>query len=202
MLDLKKLDKSLDEALSKETAETLREFLMNKRDKMKVDIKVPDGVSGEWRVYTEDGYKYLNKGNIIVMHNREDEIDTLQEFLKHAKGSVLITGLGLGVLVEILLPKDNIKDITVVENSEDVMKLVAPTYLNHPLASKLQIVVCDAYDYQPPEGKRYDAVWHDIWYEPDVRFRDEVQRLIDKYKDNSLYQNVWMKDIFLCNTFY
>lgn len=169
---------------------------------MKVDIKVPDGVSGEWRVYTEEGYKYLSKGDIIVMNNREDKIDTLQNFLKHAKGSILINGLGLGVLVEILLQREKVTDITVIENSEDVMKLVAPTYLNHPLSNKLQIIVCDAYDYQPPVNKIYNAVWHDIWYEPNIIYRDEVQKLIDKYKDCSLFQDVWMKEIFLCNTFY
>ena len=118
---------------------------------MEIDVDVPDGVSGEWEVKTfivpkEDvsqiismmkygrgvpsgTYKRLTRNNEVIMSNTPDEIRDCINFINNATGSVLVNGLGLGVLLKALLNKSDVTDITVIEKSEDVIKLVADTYL-------------------------------------------------------------------------
>ena len=110
---------------------------------MKIDIDVPDGQSGEWKIESfkvekndlsqmfsafrtgrfvpEGDYKRLTRGNVLVMSNTPDEINDFMHFVRKAKGSVLINGLGLGVLLKALLNKDEITEITVIEKSQDVI---------------------------------------------------------------------------------
>lgn len=150
-----------------------------------IKIDVPDGKSGNWEVKTfkvsdEDSkmmrirsvfnkgrgrlpagtYKKLNRGSVLVMSNTPDEIRDCLPFVHRARGSVLVNGLGLGVLLKLLLEKEEITDITVIEKSKDVIALVAPTYAHE---KRLTIINEDAFAYKPPKGKRYDCVWHDIW---------------------------------------
>lgn len=115
-----------------------------------IDIDVPDGTSGVWKVetytigdsprefinllthgrYVPPGtYKRLLRGHTCVMSNTPDEIRDFSRILYQSKGSILVNGLGLGVFLKALLAKDAVTDITVIEKSEDVIKLVAPTYL-------------------------------------------------------------------------
>lgn len=89
---------------------------------MRIDIDVPDGISGDWKVETfqvqekdisqmismmkygrgvpAGTYKALKRGGTIVMSNTPDEIRDFSRFVRYAKGSVLVNGLGLGVLLK------------------------------------------------------------------------------------------------------
>jgi 16S rRNA A1518/A1519 N6-dimethyltransferase RsmA/KsgA/DIM1 with predicted DNA glycosylase/AP lyase activity len=177
---------------------------------MKIDINVPDGISGEWEVKTFEvkerelsqiismvkygrgvpsgTYKKLMRGEICVMSNTPDEIRDFMSFVIHAKGSVLINGLGLGVLLQALLNKPEVCDITVIEKSEDVIKLVSPTYLTD---SRVTIINADAFEYKPPKNKRYDAVWHDIWDYISSGNLKEMETLHRKYGRRTNYQRSW-----------
>lgn len=179
---------------------------------MKIDVNVPDGVSGSWSVETftvgkeefsqvismfktgrgvpEGTYKRLMRNGEVVMSNTPDEISDCYTFLSRAKGSVLINGLGLGVLVKALIEKPEVTDITVIENSEDVLKLSGPTYEKDP---KVTIIHDDCFTWEPPKGKIYDAVWHDIW---DYICSDnlvEMKKLHKKYGRRSRYQESWCR---------
>lgn len=99
---------------------------------MQIDIEVPDGVSGEWSVESfvvpekslsealsmlkygrgvpAGKYKRLMRNGILVMSNTPDEILDFRRFVCRAKGSVLVNGLGLGVLLKALLNKPEITD--------------------------------------------------------------------------------------------
>jgi spermidine synthase len=85
---------------------------------------------------------------------------------------------------------DSIKSITIIEKSSDVIKLVAPTYLND---SRITIINGDAYTYQIPDWKKYDVIWHDIW--DDITFDNlkEMAILEEKYMTFADWQGCWSK---------
>ena len=180
---------------------------------MRTEIFVPDGKSGEWAVETfevtgnefsqfksmwEYGrgclqagtYKRLRRGKILVMSNTPDECDDFSHFVSKAQGSILLNGLGLGVVLQALINKEEVKEITVIENSEDVIKLSGPTYTKDP---KVTIIQADAFEYQPPKEKRYNAVWHDIWDSICSDNIEEMKKLHRKYGRKTDYQESWCR---------
>lgn len=179
---------------------------------MKIDIDVPDGISGNWKVETfevkEDDlsqtismfktgrgvppgtYKRLMRDGTCVMSNTPDEIRDFTRFVWRSKGSILVNGLGIGVFLKALLNKPDVTDVTVIEKSEDVIKLVAPTYL---VDSRVTIINADAFEYKPPKDKRYNAVWHDIWDYICGDNVDEMKKLHRKYGKKSDYQESWCR---------
>lgn len=174
---------------------------------------MPDGVSGEWQIETFEikqpelselmskiktgrgvppgKYKVLRRGSVTVMSNTPDEIQDFRHFVSNATGSVLVNGLGLGVLLNALLQKPNITEITVVEKSADVIKLVGETYLKD---NRVTIINADAFEFVPPKGKRYNAVWHDIWDYICADNLPEMARLHRKYAKRADYQQSWCKE--------
>lgn len=182
---------------------------------MQVEIKVPDGQSGDWKVETfvvsEEAarfaslraaintgrgglpagtYRKLTRNGTIIMSNTPDEINDNRMFVYNAKGHVLINGLGLGVVLEMLLKKDKVEKITIIENSEDVINLVGPTYKDNP---KVNIIHADAFEYKPPKGEKYDAVWHDIWDYICGDNVEEMKKLHRKYGRRTKWQASWCR---------
>ena len=179
---------------------------------MKVEITVPDGTSGNWSVESfsveendlsqmisifksgrgvpQGNYKRLMRNKILVMSNTPDEISDFLYFYGHAKGKILINGLGLGVTVKALLNKPKVTQIIVIEKSEDVIKLCGPTYQND---DRVTIIHGDAFDYKPPKNERYDAVWHDIWDNITSDNLPEMIKLHRKYGRRTTYQESWCR---------
>jgi 16S rRNA A1518/A1519 N6-dimethyltransferase RsmA/KsgA/DIM1 with predicted DNA glycosylase/AP lyase activity len=184
---------------------------------MRINIDVPDGISGEWEVKSftvseeeskfarmkaafhggrgslpPGNYKKLTRNGELIMSNTPDEIDDFLDFVYEARGSVLVNGLGLGVLLKALLNKPQITEVIVIEKSQDVINLVAPTYL---VDKRVKIVCADAFEYKPEKGKRFNAVWHDIW---DAICSDNLQEMTilhRKYGRITDYQASWGKDM-------
>ena len=180
---------------------------------MKIEVDVPDGISGEWEIKTVEKkhdplgdimeayhnagryvppgtYKKLICEGATVMSNTPDEINDFRFFLQWAEGSILINGLGLGVLLKGLAEKEELTDITVIELSLDVVKLVGSTFANNP---KIEIIQGDAFEWQPPKGKRYTCVWHDIWNTICSDNIEEMKKLHRKYGRKAGYQGSWCR---------
>jgi hypothetical protein len=179
---------------------------------MKIEVSVPNGVSGNWSVSSfvvEKGdlsqsismmkygrgvpagtYKRLMRGGEVIMSNTPDEISDFLHFYYKANGSILINGLGLGVLVKALIDKSEVTDITIIENSQDVLNLSGPTYKKEP---KVTIIHADCFTWEPPKGKVYDAVWHDIWNNICADNLEEMKKLHRKYGRRARYQESWCR---------
>lgn len=182
---------------------------------MKIDIDIPDGVSGDWQIKTFSiskadydfsklraafkggrgiipigDYKELRRAGTIVMSNTPDEIRDFSSFVHGASGRILVNGLGLGVLLKALLLKDDITEVTVIEKSKDVIKLVADSIKD----KRVTIINADAFEYKPPKGKQYDCVWHDIWDYITSDNLPEMHKLHRKYGRRSNYQKSWCRD--------
>lgn len=180
---------------------------------MKIDIDVPNGESGKWSVkeftvsnndstifsfknsgrYVPPGtYKSLNNNFGVMMSNTPDEIRDHLPFIRNATGHVLINGLGLGMCIKAIVDRPEVTKITVIEKSEDVIKLVAPTYLKY---DKVEIICADAFTYEPPKGVRYGAVWHDIWQDICTDNLEQMKKLHRKYGRKTDWQGSWSKSL-------
>lgn len=201
-------------------ATTFSERINKQQEVYKVDV--PVGVSGEWeverRVVTEDEaklgamraafsmgagrgrhvpagtYTGLKRNGYLVMSDTPDEIRDFMEFVRMAEGNVLINGLGLGVVTNAVLLKDDVEHVTVVESSEDVISLVAEHWLaKHP--ERLTVIAADAMEYKPPKGERYNAVWHDIWDDICSDNLPAMKTLHRKYGRRSDWQGSWCRGL-------
>lgn len=179
-------------------------------------MPIPEGRSGAWSVQhfevTEDAarldniraafrpggrgirpgkYTRLMRGGRVIMSDTPAEIRDHSFFVYHARGSVLINGLGLGYCASKVLERDAVTDVTVIEASEDVIALVAP-HIAHP---KLTVIHADAFAWQPPKGKRYNAVWHDIWDDICVDNLPEMHKLHRRYGRRADWQGSWAREL-------
>jgi Spermidine synthase len=175
-------------------------------------VTVPEGNAGPWRVerFTVEanspGMLYLSlKGRGIapgtytrLLHDRRGvvmsdtpaEMRDHQQFVWKAKGHCLINGLGIGMCVAAILQKPEVEKITVVEIDAHIVSLVGPHYASDP---RVEIVNADAFEYRPPKGVRYGAVWHDIWDSICADNLPEMHRLHRKYGRRADWQGSWCR---------
>jgi len=144
------------------------------------------------RVIYPGRYKYLKINGTTVMSNTHAEISDHSYFVYNAKGSVLVNGLGLGVVLCDLLNKPDVIEVTVIEKEEDVIRLVSPFFKDE---KRLTIIHADALTWKLPKGKRYDCVWHDIW--PSICGDNLVgmKLLHRRYGRRTRYQESWCRSI-------
>jgi hypothetical protein len=185
---------------------------------MEIQVDVPDNQSGAWSVQTftiseeaarfenmrmsftpgmasrslEPGtYKRLCRNGHVVMSNTRSEINDHRHFIRLAKGSILINGLGLGVCLKAILEKPEVESVTVIEKSEDVINLVAPTFIDD---KRVTIIHADALEWKPPKSVRYDCVWHDIWDNICLDNLLTMGTLHRKYGRRCEWQDSWCRD--------
>ncbi len=183
---------------------------------MQIKSKVPAGVRGPWcvekfTVSAEDEkgermramfsassggrfvpageYTRLMRGMSVIMSDTPDEIRDFDYFVRQATGTVLINGLGLGLVVQAMLEKPTITEITVIEIDNQVIKLVLP----HLADPRLTVYEANALDWKPPKGKRWNYVWHDIWDGICSDNLPEMARLHRKYARRCDHQASWCK---------
>ena len=101
----------------------------------------------------------------VVMEDTPIELKSHLDFMMRAYGRVLVTGLGLGCVVRGLLVNPNVEHITVLENSSDVLALVAE---HMPKDERLSIVHADALEWtRKGNMSGFDLAYHDIWADRD-----------------------------------
>jgi hypothetical protein len=152
-------------------------------------------VSGSRRFVPAGSYKGLKRNNNIIMSNTPDEVRDCFGFFREAKGKVLINGLGLGIALKAILNKvdDNgnpmVTKVTVIEKSEDVTKLVAPSFEND---KRVTIINDDALTYKP--SGNFDVAWHDIWDDVCADNLKEMHKLHRKYGRKTQWQGSWCRE--------
>lgn len=167
----------------------------------KYKVNVPEGRSGAWRVErfvlagTKDMYTRLIKNgdgswNETVMSDTPIECNDLRYLFDFATGRVLLNGLGLGVDLRGVLAIPSVTNVDVVEISEDVIKLVWPTYSSDQRA---HLHRGDALTVSWPIGVRWDVVWHDIWHDLRSDHVEQMELLRRKYHDRCNWQDSWCR---------
>lgn len=132
-----------------------------------------------------------HKSRGVVMSDTTAEQRDHSSFAWAARGHVLINGLGIGMCLAAALRKDIVTKATVVEIDQDVIDLVGPSYTD----PRVEIIHCSAFDYVPPKGVRYGAVWHDIWDEITSDNLPEMHKLHRKYGRKADWQGSWARDL-------
>ena len=184
---------------------------------MNIEVNVPNGKQNKWEVstfkvseadasffnmraaYQPGGrmirlgeYKQLTRNGKVVMSNTQAEIRDHLFFIFRAKkgGNILINGLGLGVALSAILESKEVKTVTIIEKSEDVIKLVGPSFSHD---DRVKIICADAYIWKPPKGVKYDVVWHDIWDYISSDNLPEMTKLHRKYGKRAKWQGSWCR---------
>ena len=112
----------------------------------------------EFPAVLEDGNEWMTLTPV--------DLDTCEEAIERAHGKVVTFGLGLGYYAYMVSEKTDVDSITVVEKSEDVIKLFK-TYIlpqfSHP--EKVKIVNDDAFLYaeHTMPGEKFDVAFVDTW---------------------------------------
>ena len=131
------------------------------------DIVIKEGTSnnvsivddnGTWRLYG-DGVQFMQ---LVTKSNRE--IKELYSSFDLAYGDVLITGLGFGIIALWVANKPEVKSVTVIENSQDVIDLFLA---NNKLPNNVKIILDDADTYTT--DKHYDCLLLDHFKDGQVR---------------------------------
>lgn len=112
----------------------------------------------EFPAVLEDGNEWMTLTPV--------DLDTCEEAIERAHGKVVTFGLGLGYYAYMTSCKENVKSVTVVEKSEDVIKLfntyILPQF-SHP--DKVKIVNEDAFLYaeHTMPDEKFDVAFVDTW---------------------------------------
>lgn len=126
-------------------------------------------------------HKLLDEDNGTWMTDYPIEQIQHAEELKPLRGRVLVGGLGLGLTPTVLSGRRKVREVTVVERSPDVVRLVAPYLRRGKLTCKLEVVTADLFDYLKacPDG-RHDSAFYDVWQsDGEGTFHGVVQPLRD-----------------------
>lgn len=138
------------------------------------DVKVnPDDY---YREYTSLGYFKTKFPYLIILNNNRvymsitpHEINTMKACIKEAKGKVVVFGLGLGYYPYMIAQKEEVTDITVIENDKNVIDLfyheIFPFFGNS--RKKIHLIEGDAFNYAKREmGKQdFDYGFVDLWHD-------------------------------------
>lgn len=149
---------------------------------------IPEGSAGLWNikklhlthyvmtihrekraVLPEGDYTYLRRlteGTMlreppgeIVMEDTPYELRTHLNFVMRAYGRVLVSGLGLGCVIRGLLANPGVEHITCLENSKEVITMVAP----YMPTERLTIIEANALEWTAKNKQPFDFAWHDLW---------------------------------------
>ena len=187
-------------------------------------VDVPEGVSGSWFVerftVTESATKLQNLQDAVhgygsrwvrpgvytrlvhgsrvtgttVMSDTPAEIADHLHFIRRATGTVLLHGLGLGVVLQGCLEGGNVEHVTVVEKSPDVIALVAPHYQKR-YGRRFELIEGDAFAWKPPRGRRWTCAWHDIWTSINPDNLPQMHRLHRRFGRRVEWQGSWSRSL-------
>lgn len=186
----------------------------------KFRVDVPEGKSGNWavsrfevnqtdvdffnlrsainprsaeRTICAGTYTKLTNNDYLVMSDTPSEIRDHLPMITNGHGRILLAGLGLGVILSALCQKDEVKSVTIVENSEDVVKLVGEHW-KAKYGDKMEIILDDIFDWQPKRGSKWDYAWFDIWNDICSDNLKEMSMLQKKFAKRARIKGFWGKD--------
>jgi len=165
----------------------VKQFHVSEEDARWSQVRNAVNGHGERAVSAGDYWMLTERGE-IYMSNTPAEVMDHWPFIRVAKGSVLIAGLGLGMVIKALLDKESVTRIVVVEKSEEVINLVGWAYEKDP---RVEIVKSDIFDYKPKE--HFDYAWFDIWPYITGDNYPEMKRLHRKFARHATVKDSWCR---------
>lgn len=136
-------------------------------------------------------YAQLFVGNQLMMSDTQMERDTNRDFVRQARGNVLIAGLGVGMILVPILKKANVGTVLVVEKHQDVIDLVSPSFKEAIEDDRLVILREDIFTMELEKSWSFDTIYFDIWPNITTRNLKEMAVLHKRFRP-SLARNGWM----------
>lgn len=136
---------------------------------------------------------HLGDGMDIVMEDSRQELRKHLPIWLNAKGSVLVTGLGLGCVVRGLLASRDVDHVTVVEIDKQVLRVVGHEFKTN---KRVELIHGDALMVNL-RGRKFDFAWHDLWTDGDQHLQILHARLIVKFSKICRAQGAWMLPRFV-----
>ena len=151
--------------------------------------------------FTEDfSFPAVLEGGNEWMTLTPVDLDTCEEAIEKAHGRVVTFGLGLGYYAYMCQRKPDVESITVIEKSEDVIRLfkkyILP-YFENP--EKLKIVAADAVEYakEVMPSENYDYAFVDVWRDAsDGAPIYEKMKPLEKYCQNTEF-DYWIENFLI-----
>lgn len=144
--------------------------------------------------------KYLRLEQIstgyVVMSNTPMECNTNKIAYEMAHGSVLMAGLGMGMILEAVLSKPEVTKVKVIEIDENIIDYVGGYFKDDP---RVEIIHGDILKYKPAENEFYNYIWLDIWDDINPINELDFQILNQRFKDHCHKMNLWSMDLLGCD---
>ncbi len=143
------------------------------------------------------------------------DMDTSKEAIGAARGDVITFGLGLGYYAFHASEKEEVRSVTVVEKSADVIRLFTDCLLPHfPHKEKIRIVEADAFRYAEEKmpSEHYDIAFVDTWRDvsdglpmylrmkkaekknPDTLFLYWIEDFILSHLRSYVFEQIWERE--------
>lgn len=152
---------------------------------------------GGWMFRLKEGhYTRLHINNELMMSDTPMERISNNDFARKANGKVLIAGLGLGMIIQAIIDKEDVTEIVVIEKYQDVIDLVEPKIKS----DKLKVICADIDKWKPTNGEKFDVIYFDIWADISVENLEHIKKLHNRFKNlvnrnnPKCYMNSWMKE--------
>ena len=108
----------------------------------------------------------LNHKGVTWMSVTPNEIETMEKAVKAAHGKVLVLGLGLGYYPYMISLKEEVKEITIIENDKNIIEIFRKYLFPHfDRKDKIKIIEADAFSYLK-EKHSFDYTFVDLWHDP------------------------------------
>lgn len=137
--------------------------------------------------------KIVDLGKRFVLYENNEEwmsylkndyvIKQLYSSYDLAHGNVIISGLGFGILALWICSKPDVISVTVIEASEDIIKLFKDSNI---IPDKLNIINADIRKYNT--DKKYDGMFLDHYEKENLNFiLDDIKKISSRIKHNYMW---------------
>lgn len=159
-------------------------------------INIVDLSLGNARVLVENGVATLFVDDQIWM---EEDLDGLGSSIEMyplydlAYGDVLLSGFGFGILAEWISQKENVRSVTVVEKSQEVVDIYM---MNNALNDKVKIIIDDMSNFVTENY--YDCILLDHYQFEDNEYKiKDIQNISKNVPNHSLIYSWAIELIYL-----
>lgn len=189
--------KNFAEEITTQGIARIKRFHISKEEARAFNLRKLMSYGSGIEMVEEGDYVKLYVDNELMMSDTRMECVTNTEFIRNAHGEVMIAGLGIGLILENLIPlceSGKVTKIVVYEKYQDVIDLVAHRYIDRlPLEVRCE----DIMTYKPTREEKYDTLYFDIWPDIDDKNLDDVRVLHNRWKTHKkdgAWMSSWMAD--------
>ena len=140
----------------------------------------------------------LMEGDNVWMSITPMEINTMKKAIQEANGNILTFGCGLGYFAFMTSEKETVSDVTIVEQSQDVIDLFEQHILpQFPHKEKIHIVKADAFEYvEELSDCVFDYCFVDIWKSvSDIQTYMKMKNICKKF--HTMKVSYWIENELL-----